>query len=131
MLPLFLDGEEGERAVARVAAVLSSDFDGALDAILLGMGEDGHVASLFPGRPAPEEAMVAHVTASPKPPPERVTLTRPFLATARHAVLLACGEGKRSALERLGRGDPSLPAHGLRGLTVVTDLALECAGARR
>ncbi len=124
VLPLFLDGEDGGRAVARVEAELAARFEAGLDVLLLGMGEDGHVASLFPGAPPPAAARVAHVTASPKPPPERITLTRPVLATARHAVLLATGLSKRSALERLRAGDPSLPAHGLPGLTVVTELDL-------
>ena len=120
-LPLFRDGETGAEAVARVEAALDRDFDGALDVLLLGMGEDGHVASLFPGRP-PERARVAHVTASPKPPPERITLTRALLGTARETVLLVSGESKRAALARLLAGDASLPAHGLAGLVVVTDL---------
>jgi len=123
-LPLFLDGERGEDAVARVEAGLAEIFGGALDVLLLGMGEDGHVASLFPGWSAPSGARVAFVASSPKPPPGRITLTRPMLATARRAILLAAGEAKRPVLERLLAGDRSLPAHGLPGLTVVTDLDL-------
>lgn len=122
-LPLFRDGETGAQAVARVEAALDRGFGGALDVLLLGMGGDGHVASLFPGR-QPDAARVAHVTGSPKPPPERITLTRSFLGTAGETVLLATGESKRAALSRLLRGDPTLPAHGLAGLTVVTDLAV-------
>ena len=121
-LPLFRDGETGAQAVARVESALDRGFDGALDVLLLGMGEDGHVASLFPGH-RQGGARVAHITASPKPPPERITLTRSFLQTAGETVLLAAGESKRAALSRLLRGDP-LPAHGLAGLTVVTDLAV-------
>ena len=80
----------------------------------------------------PPAPALPHVTASPKPPPERITLTRAFLGRARHTVLLAAGEGKRSALERLNAGDTSLPAHGLPGLTLVTDLTLEPdAGGKR
>lgn len=121
-LPLFLDGERGEAAAARVESALTEIFDGALDVLLLGMGEDGHVASLFPGWPAPPGARVAFVASSPKPPPQRVTLTRPMLVTARCAILVAAGEAKRAALRRLLGGDPTLPAQGLPGLTVVTDL---------
>lgn len=128
-LPLFRDGETGAGAVARVEAALERDFDGAVDVLLLGMGEDGHVASLFPALAASGRAQggacVAHVRESPKPPPERITLTRAFLATAGATVLLASGEAKRAALSRLLGGDASLPAHGLPGLAVVTDLALE------
>ena len=122
-IPLFLDGETGAEAVARVESALDRGFGGALDVLLLGMGEDGHVASLFPGR-ATAGARVAHVTASPKPPPERITLTRSFLGTAGETILLAAGESKRAALSRLLRGDATLPAQGLAGLAVVTDLVV-------
>lgn len=132
-LPLFLDHEQGNEAVARVESELDAHFDGALDVVLLGMGEDGHVASLFPGSgwtAVAQGARAAYVTNSPKPPPERITLTRAMLVTARYCVLLAAGPGKRAALERLRDGDPALPATGLPGLTVVTDLDLE-SGAKR
>lgn len=123
--PLFCDGESGDEAVARVEAGLDAYFDGGLDVLLLGMGEDGHIASLFPGGAAfPAEARAAFVPESPKPPPERITLTRRILASARAGVLLATGESKRAALERLAAGDPSLPAQGLPGLVIVTDLDL-------
>jgi 6-phosphogluconolactonase len=125
-LPLFRDGETPAQAVARVEAALDRGFQGALDVLLLGMGEDGHVASLFPGRQT-GGGRVAHVTGSPKPPPERITLTRSFLGTAAETVLLAVGESKRAALARLLRGDAALPAHGLAGLAVVTDLEVEAA----
>jgi len=121
-LPLFLDGERGEEAAARVESGLGEIFDGAVDVLLLGMGEDGHVASLFPGRSERPGARVVFVTASPKPPPQRVTLTRSMLGTARRTILVAMGEAKRAALERLLAGDQTLPAHGLPGLSVVTDL---------
>jgi 6-phosphogluconolactonase len=128
ILELFHDGESGAQAVERVAAELRARFDGALDVVLLGMGEDGHVASLFPGAPTPPDARVFHVVESPKPPRERISLTRALLATARHTVLLASGESKRGALSRLAAGDPTLPAHGLPGLTVVTDQVITTPG---
>jgi 6-phosphogluconolactonase len=126
-LPLFLDGERGEDAVARVESGLTEIFDGALDVLLLGMGEDGHVASLFPGWSAPAGARAAFVASSSKPPPRRVTLTRSMLATARCSILVAAGEPKRAALVQLLGGDPGLPAQGLPDLTVVTDLDLRKA----
>lgn len=123
-LPLFLEGETGAVAVARVEAALGERFEGALDVVLLGMGEDGHVASLFPGRPWPDAGRVAHVTSSPKPPRERITLTLPFLASAAEIILLAPGKSKRSARDRLLAADPLLPATRLRSLTLVTDSSL-------
>jgi 6-phosphogluconolactonase len=107
------------------------------------MGADGHVASLFPDLPAPATdcsgsdaglahvAYVAYVPDAPKAPPRRITLTREALACARHTLLVAAGEEKRSALERLCAGDPELPATGLTGLVVVTDLALGSRPKRR
>lgn len=124
LLPLFSDGERGDEAVERVEAALAARFSGELDVALLGMGEDGHVGSLFPGAPEPTGARVAFVRSSPKPPPERITLTRRMLATARSLVLLATGEAKRGAIERVIAGDPALPATGLPGLVIVTDLEL-------
>lgn len=131
VLPLFEDGETPAEAVARVESRLAAELGGQLDVLLLGMGEDGHVASLFPGRPVPAEVRVVHVADSPKPPADRITLTRPMLETARHAVLLATGEAKREALERLLAGDPTLPAQGLPGLIVVTDLELDRTSRRQ
>ena len=119
-LPLFETGEAPEEAVRRVSEALGRDFAAGLDVLLLGMGADGHIASLFPNRPPPE-GLVAHVSNSPKPPAERITLTVKILSTARRSILLATGEGKRDALARLAAGDPLLPATGLRGLVVFTD----------
>lgn len=78
------------------------------DLIYLGIGEDGHMASLFPGSyPSEEEAQTALVTDSPKPPNERVTFTyKGFLDHAHKSAvhLLFLGEGKRDALKRLLTG---------------------------
>jgi 6-phosphogluconolactonase len=122
VLPLFESDETPSAAVERVTRGLARDFDGGLDVLLLGMGEDGHVASLFPGRQEPGTASVAHIADSPKPPADRITLTRSMLRRARWSVLVAIGESKRPALEQLLAGDARLPAHGLAGLTIVTDL---------
>lgn len=119
-LPLYLDGETPGEAVARVRRLLHRDYDDGLDVVLLGLGADGHVASLFDG-PGPQDAIVTHVAQSPKPPADRITLGRGILATAKRTVVLAFGAEKRAALRRLREEDPSLPATGLPGLVVCTD----------
>ncbi len=132
-VPLLRDDEleAPSRAIARVEAAIDEVLRGALDVTLLGLGEDGHVASLFPHA---EEATSGHawdrpgarvmlVERSPKPPPRRLTLARSFLATAKAHVVFAVGAGKRDAIARLRGGDPALPATGLAGVVVVTDAA--------
>lgn len=128
LLPLFEDGERGEEAVERVEALLDERFDGGLDVVLLGMGEDGHVGSLFRAAPEPGSARVAFVRSSPKPPAQRITLTRRMLATARRTILVATGEAKRRAVERVLAADVALPATGLPDLVLVTDLDLAPRG---
>jgi 6-phosphogluconolactonase len=72
-----------------------------LDLVFLGMGEDGHVASLMPNAP-PEVSHsrepYVHVPNSPKPPPNRLSLTYPVLAAAKNVWVLAAGAAKRQAL---------------------------------
>ncbi len=87
------------------------------DLVLLGLGEDGHTASLFPGDPAAlsAEAPVIGVRGAPKPPPERITLTLPVLRRARFTLLLATGEGKKDALARVRAGDEEIPAGRMGG----------------
>jgi len=84
-----------------------------LDLIHLGMGPDGHVASLFEGHPMlyEERLRVVAVTDSPKPPPERVTFTLPTFAQAREVWFLITGDNKKAAAQA-ARTDPKskLPA---------------------
>jgi 6-phosphogluconolactonase len=106
--------------------------DALFDIVLLGMGPDGHFCSLFAGHPVLKvsQALVAPVRASPKPPPERVTLTLPVVRSARFTLLLATGEEKRQALARALAGDASIPLALLGdGLDVVAcDLAASPGG---
>jgi 6-phosphogluconolactonase len=103
-----IPAELGARdAAAAYAEVLVNG--GPLDLVLLGMGEDGHTASLFPDNPALEStANVVPVFNAPKPPAERVSLGVNALNAARDRIFLVAGAGKRNALERLARG-ASLP----------------------
>ena len=83
-----------------------------LDVIHLGLGEDGHTASLFPGSDALDEqrALVRAIHNAPKPPPDRLTLTLPVLNAARAVLFMVQGASKRGALARVLRRDPALPA---------------------
>jgi len=123
-LPLYLDGEPGADAVTRVEAGVDPLFAGGLDVLLVGMGPEGHIASIFPGWQAPRGARAAFVQRSPKPPPERITLTPALLSMASAAVLVLSGAAKRPALERVVANDPAMPVTALRGLTIVTDIRL-------
>jgi 6-phosphogluconolactonase len=73
-----------------------------LDMVLLGVGPDGHVASLFPNSAATAatHGWVLPVTNSPKPPSERITLTMPVINAARNVVVSALGEGKAEVVQR-------------------------------
>lgn len=89
------------------------------DVCLLGMGEEGHVASVFPSSPAvyeTEQAVVA-VRNCPKPPPTRVSLTLPAIRHSAEVWLLPTGAGKAAAVAMAlgGTGEVQLPAAGARG----------------
>lgn len=83
-----------------------------LDYVIVGVGPDGHVASLFPGHPLlhEEQRMVAAVHDSPKPPPRRMTLTMPVLAGAARLVVAAFGASKAAVIqEALENPESTLP----------------------
>jgi len=81
------------------------------DLVLLGLGEDGHTASLFPGSPALDETVRNVVaTTGPKPPPQRVTMTFPLLNAARHVAFLVTGAGKHPLVEEIVAGGSAHPA---------------------
>jgi 6-phosphogluconolactonase len=72
------------------------------DLILLGIGPDGHVASLFPNAPetAATSGWVLPVSSSPKPPPERITFTMPAINAAKEVAVVAVGESKAEIVQR-------------------------------
>lgn len=102
------DLEAAAAAYAReLAAALGSR---PLDLVLLGMGPEGHVCSLFPGHALLEERtrLAVAIHDSPKPPPRRITLTMPVLTQARLVVVTAEGERKAEAM-RAAIDDPASP----------------------
>jgi len=119
------DGPDPEAGAARYAAELAratkpEDHGPApsFDILMLGMGPDGHIASLFPEMPAlHDNRPVVAVHRAPKPPPTRITLTLPAINTAREVWLLVAGEEKAHAvrLALAGAGHFQVPAAGARG----------------
>ncbi len=86
------------------------------DVVLLGMGPDGHVASLFPGRAEGDTpALAVAVPDSPKPPPRRVSLTLGALALADEVWVLATGSAKAEGVAAALAGEQALPAAAVRG----------------
>ncbi len=141
-----MQGEAGPHEGARrYAAELTAHVPGAqpdtptapvLDLIVLGIGPDGHVASLFPGAAtldAGDQAVCLGVDDSPKPPPRRITLSLAVLRAARECLLLATGASKADAVSAmLGQPSRHVPASLLRRerLTVIADDAAAPEGPR-
>jgi 6-phosphogluconolactonase len=119
------DGPDPEAAAARYAGWLAAaarpEDHGpvpAFDVLLLGIGPEGHVASLFPGQPALyDDRPVVAVRGAPKPPPVRLTLTLPAICSAREVWVIAAGLEKASAVRMAlsGVGPVQVPAAGARG----------------
>ncbi|XP_023531045.1 probable 6-phosphogluconolactonase 1 [Cucurbita pepo subsp. pepo] len=101
---------------SRIVSVSDVSDSPKFDLILLGMGADGHVASLFPDHSVLEEKdeWVAFITNSPKPPPERITFTFPVINSASNVAIVVTGENKAEtvhlAIDDAGNDSPLLPA---------------------
>jgi len=112
-MPAELGPEDGARAYAEVVRHVTP-----FDLVILGIGEDGHIASLFPGHPLLKATgLTAGISDSPKPPPQRVTLTLGVIRDAREVLILATGPAKAGAVALARRGEtPSGMIAGARWL---------------
>ena len=114
-MPAADAGMDLDQAAEAYAAELG---DTVFDICLLGMGPDGHVASIFPEHPSSyAEGDVIAVRASPKPPPERISLTLPVINRSREVWFVVSGSDKAAAAKMalLGAGPVQVPAAGVAG----------------
>jgi len=126
----------GELEPERAATAYDQELQGVqLDLILLGLGPDGHVASLFPNAPSLEERdrLVVAAQAQLEPFVDRVTLTLPALCAGREVVFLVTGEDKAEAVERAfaGPASPETPASLVRSAEGRTLVVLDATAASR
>ena len=132
------DGDDPDAAAARYAAELAAAAGAggsvpAFDVLMLGIGPEGHVASIFPDSPAAHAGgTVVAVRNSPKPPPTRISLTFGALQAAREVWVLASGAEKAEAVAGAlsGVSQAELPAAGARGRERTLFLLDEAAAAK-
>ena len=120
-IPSTADVASVDAAATAYADTVRAAGSGGFDLLMLGVGPDGHVASLFPGFPQldVDDTIAVGVTGSPKPPPERVSLTFPALNRSDAVWFVVSGADKAEAVGRALATDPpdvhDLPATGVRG----------------
>jgi 6-phosphogluconolactonase len=127
--PIPTVGMTPEAAAAAYERELQSFYGAAsldparplFDAVLLGLGADGHTASLFPGTAALDERR-RWAAVGGAPPEPRITLTFPVLESSRAVTFLVSGVEKKAALTRVLKGDPALPAARVRPVGTLTFL---------
>jgi 6-phosphogluconolactonase len=116
-VPLYSPAVTVDRAAAVAAKALSAE-GGRLDAVLLGMGEDGHICSMFPASPTLRTLLTPNLKPTvlgvppgrdgAAPPQERLSINLPYLASAGRVVLALSGAAKRAVFEREAAGDPAV-----------------------
>ena len=132
------DGDDADAAAARYADELRAAAPAGhevprFDVLLLGMGPDGHTASIFPESPgAHDERLAFGVHGSPKPPPTRISLGFRTLNSAREVWMIVAGQDKapRVAMALGGAGQVQVPAAGVRGVSDTLWLLDEDAAAQ-
>lgn len=130
-----LDAAAEHYAAELAAAARPEDHGGSpsFDVLLLGLGPDGHVASLFPDSPAMyDDRAVVPVRGCPKPPATRISLSLATINQAREAWIIAAGENKAGAarLALSGAGPTAIPAAGVKGKTATRWLLDRAAASR-
>ena len=114
-LPLYAPSVTVDRAAAEASKALATEGE-RLDAVLLGMGEDGHICSMFPESPTLKTLLTPSLKPAVygvpagrdgmAPPQERLSINLPYLIGARRVVLALTGSAKRAVFEREAAGDP-------------------------
>ncbi|MCG8347975.1 MAG: 6-phosphogluconolactonase [Chloroflexales bacterium] len=133
----YSDPSEAASAYEQQVRALLDRNDDRFDLVLLGMGPDGHTASLFPRHPAlmaPEDTLVVAVAGAPKPPPQRISLTYAALNRAAHTLVLVTGADKAAAVRAALRGpyDPQhIPIQGIAPLQGAITWMLDVAAAQQ